>query len=270
MQRVNHLHFSLWRTTGDDQRQSRKSVDFVVGHGVKLLCSLDEGGLQFIGHVGRKDAYFARNGRRSGGMVPGEHVDADAGGFALAHRPSRLCSRWIVNRNESEEHHVDLEVVATPVLPLREIPIQLTICNCEYTLQRSLRRIGNQHMPGAYQALARKHVHFAQDGLLGFVIQCSSIFVATIDAARVKESLYCTLRKDVQNRCLRLLVHDGHTFHVAVERKFEFLTPSFVEPTAPPRVETVSEDLERYFRRLSCHEMLALTFVEDDGSDVAE
>lgn len=121
MQGLDHADLGARRAAGNDERQHRQLVDFVVAQAVELGRGHDHGVSHVAGHalhLRGKDADLDGYGLGGLGVVTSQHVHRDTGLVALMHGDGGLGPRWIVQTDQAAEHEIRLDRGAVHLVAL--------------------------------------------------------------------------------------------------------------------------------------------------------
>jgi hypothetical protein len=104
---VDHTGLGVGSTTSDNQGKFLKSINFLVGHAVKVSGLLDNGLSDVVRkdtHVLGNDTNFLSNSLGSFGMVTSKHVNTNTSVRTLSNRRLGFATRRIVDTSETKKN----------------------------------------------------------------------------------------------------------------------------------------------------------------------
>ncbi|PTD05900.1 hypothetical protein FCULG_00000236 [Fusarium culmorum] len=122
----NHADLGLRSTSGNDKREERKLVDFVVGKAIKGGSSHNHGVDSVLGnhvHASRQDTDLDGNSLGGLGVVTSKHVNRNTSLVTGADSRGRLETRGIVKTNKTTEDEITLNSGTVNLVTLLHVDV---------------------------------------------------------------------------------------------------------------------------------------------------
>ncbi|CAF3572987.1 unnamed protein product [Fusarium graminearum] len=250
----NHADLGLRSTSGNDKREERKLVDFIVGKTIKGGSSHNHGVDSVLGnhvHASGQDTDLNSNSLGGLGVVTGKHVHRDTSLVTGADSRGRLETRRIVKTNETTEDEITLNSGSVNLVTLLHVDV-----------------VGLGSKSKDTETHTSKRLHVAEN-LLTELISDGDLLLAILGAVSstgTNDTLDSTLGVGKELAGSVVLHNDRHALDIRVERKLGNLTVlvggivAGELETVP--VETRSKDLDSNLGRVTTGVPLASLFVD--------